>query len=303
MAFCQKCGLKLDDSAKFCPECGNPVGQKNMSKRQQEFGGKIIKCPNCGETLNSFTSVCSACGYELRGADAAGTVKRFESELKQIEAGRKTEKGTGIGKAFAKAFGANTTNTVDQQLASRISNFTVPNTQEDIFEFMILAASNIDPMAYDTSSDGYALAEREGKLMLSNAWDSKYNQVHQKAKMMFPNDPRLLEIEELYKAKKKEIRSNKAKYTKLLLGFVIVFFASIGILIGSENRKEAELEKELKAIVVEIREDIKNGDYDDALIKANGLRFDESLDSKKAEDWEEQREYLIDLINEKKEEN
>ena len=149
MSFCQNCGMKLDESAKFCPECGNPVGQKNMSKRQQEFGGKIIKCPNCGETLSSFTSVCSACGYELRGADAAGTVKRFESELKQIEAGRKTEKGTGIGKAFAKAFGANTTNTVDQQLANRISNFAVPNTQEDIFEFMILAASNIDPMAYD----------------------------------------------------------------------------------------------------------------------------------------------------------
>ena len=35
-------------------------------------------------------------------------------------------------------------------------------------------------------------------------------------------------------------------------------------------------------------------------LKATGLRFDSSLDKEKAQQWDEQREYLIDLINEKK---
>ena len=25
MAYCKNCGTKLDDGAKFCPKCGNPI--------------------------------------------------------------------------------------------------------------------------------------------------------------------------------------------------------------------------------------------------------------------------------------
>lgn len=89
MAFCQNCGKKLDDGAKFCPECGTPVGQKDMSKRNQEYGGKIIKCPNCGEILKAFSAQCPSCGYELRGSDSSDSVKEFVQELENIEEERK----------------------------------------------------------------------------------------------------------------------------------------------------------------------------------------------------------------------
>lgn len=306
MAYCQNCGQKLDEKFSFCPECGSPVLHKDMSIRRQKFAGEIIKCPNCGEILNSFASQCPACGYELRGTDSTGSVKAFAQELKNIESGRHREIGTGVGTIFAKAFGASTTNPIDQQLANRISNFAVPNTKEDIFEFMILAASNIDPMAHDITAGGYSLSERDGKLLISNAWDSKYNQVHQKAKIMFPEDTRLTEIETLYRGKQKQIKNVKFK----TIMFLIVSFAALlaiplifDIAFSGIERKGEKLEQKLNATVVEIQEDISNGDYDDALIKANGLRYDESLSSKKAEQWDEQREYLISMINEKKGEN
>lgn len=289
MAFCQNCGHKLDSTAKFCPECGEPVAKKDMSVRHQKFAGEIIKCPNCGEVLNAFVSRCPACGYELRGSDLSDSVKEFVQELKDIEAERKND------------------HHIDQLLANRIANYAVPNTKEDIFEFMILAASNIDPMAHNTD-DGYSPSEREGKLMISNAWGSKYNQVYQKAKMMFPEEPQLVEIENLYKSKQKQIKKEEAKKEeskrKILSWFVAIsIMIMLIVMIVVFSSREANLDKKLNATLVEIQEDISNGDYDNALIKANGLRYDKSLDSDKAEQWEEQREYLMNLINEKKGEN
>lgn len=71
MAFCQNCGNKLNPEAKFCPECGEPVVKKDMTKRKIKFAGEIIKCPNCGEIMDAFCSRCSACGYELRNSDSS----------------------------------------------------------------------------------------------------------------------------------------------------------------------------------------------------------------------------------------
>ncbi len=69
----------------------------------------------------------------------------------------------------------------------------------------------------------------------------------------------------------------------------------------AESRKEEKLEKQLNATVTEIQEDVLAGDYDEALIKANNLKFDSGLDEDKAKQWEKEREYLIKMINEKKE--
>lgn len=68
----------------------------------------------------------------------------------------------------------------------------------------------------------------------------------------------------------------------------------------SEEIRETRLEKKLNATVVEIQQDISEGNYDAARIKANGLRFDKNLDEDKAKQWDEQREYLIEFIEEKK---
>lgn len=307
MAFCQNCGNKLNPEAKFCPECGEPVAKKDMTKRKIKFAGEIIKCPNCGEIMDAFCSRCSACGYELRNSDSSEAIKEFVQELKRIEAGRIKEKDFEDSRnMYAMALKACSINTVDQQLANSIANFSVPNTKEDIFEFMILAASNIDPMAYDITSKGYGVSERAGKRMISNAWDSKYNQVYQKAKMMFPEDARLGEIENLYKSKKRQIKNQNSQIIMFLVAsfglMFAVLVASFGVL-GGLVFNEVKLERKLNATVAEIQEDISNGDYDDALIKANGLRYDRDWNSDKAEQWAEQREYLINLINEKKGKN
>ena len=300
MSFCTNCGHEVDSNAKFCPECGLPINSiDNASKRQVEFAGKIIKCPNCGEILNNpFSTNCPTCGYELRGANSFSTVKNLEQELKKIEAQRQDNKNSGFWRALT---GGAVNNSIDQQLANKIVNFTIPNTKEDIFEFMILAASNIDPMVYSKDSAMQLLNSK--KIMISNAWDSKYNQAHQKAILLFPDDKKLLEIEKLYKQKRKKIKKIESGPTRQII--TIIISTSILLIIPmaitlNENIKISKLEKELNATVAEIEEDISNGDYDSALFKANGLRFDASLGKDKAEQWDEQRENIIEIINEKK---
>lgn len=224
MPFCQNCGVQMNNGAKFCSECGAPMAQTKILTRQQEFGGRIIKCPNCGEILNSFETKCSACGYELRGAKTISAVKELELELNRIMEKRNMDDASKVSKVFARAFGVTSENPVDRQMADRISSFPIPNTQEDIFEFMILAVSNIDPMVHDTSSDGY-MADREGKLLISNAWEAKYNQAYQKARIMLSNDSRLAEIAKLYEMKQKQINRNKRKVfiaIAVYLGFMML---------------------------------------------------------------------------------
>ena len=102
----------------------------------------------------------------------------------------------------------------------------------------------------------------------------------------------------------KAVKKSKGKVKKILLGCLLIYAALMGALFfmaSIEDRKEANLDKQLNATVAEIQVDISNGDYDAALIKANTLHYDSSLSKSKAEDWDEQREALIKLIEEKKE--
>ena len=117
MAYCTNCGKKLSDDAKFCSECGTPVGSTS-SARKITYEGEIRKCPQCGEVINAFVSVCPSCGHEMRGATATSVVHQLALKLDTASSVSEKEK--------------------------LIRNFYIPNTLEDILECLILASSNIE---------------------------------------------------------------------------------------------------------------------------------------------------------------
>ena len=58
--YCQRCGMRVTDTAKFCPECGARLNQRRrelISLTCQKCGGKLkakdgepmLYCPYCGE--------------------------------------------------------------------------------------------------------------------------------------------------------------------------------------------------------------------------------------------------------------
>lgn len=205
MAFCTNCGHQLAEGAKFCFECGakvsNPVGTR-AEARKTVYDGEIHRCPNCGDILDAYESVCQSCGYERRGAKATSSVQELAKKIERIESQRQLQKKPSI---LAQAFAGSSLSGTDWQIINLIQSFPIPNTKEDIMEFAVLAISNVDPDAFSTQYNSVP------KKAMSNAWLSKFEQAYQKGKLMFGNSPELENIYSLYIAKKKSIKWNKNK--------------------------------------------------------------------------------------------
>lgn len=192
MPFCTNCGAKIADGAKFCTNCGGAVNSRTGNKREVVYDGNIHKCPTCGETLSAFVSVCPTCGYEIRGKSAADSVQTFYRDLNR----------------------AQTTEQKDRM----IRNFPVPNTKEDIIEFMILASSNI-------------LGEDERDIY--EAWLAKFEQTYQKALILFSGDPDFSRIQQIYENCQVNIESEKQrKLTRFTADTVIRNIAAcVGVIL------------------------------------------------------------------------
>ena len=306
MAFCSNCGQKLEEGARFCSGCGAPVGGSKNTQRQQVFEGDIHKCPNCGEVIKAFTTVCPSCGHEFRNSDSSSAVKAFSKKLEQIEAGRKPVSAIGnIVKSLG--LGGQQDNT-DEQILNHIRTFNVPNTKEDVFEFMILASSNINytALSAENASDAGANSDEEFNRMKarSEAWVAKVEQVYQKARISFGSDADFQKIEGLYdrvtQALQKAKKDKKRKAAAIWIPILLLLLPAI-LFFGGKAIQHGNLEKKLQATVQEIQVDISNGDYDTALIKAQSLHMDDDWSSESKEHWDEQRTSLIRLIEEKKE--
>ena len=160
MPYCTNCGCQIKKEAKFCSNCGCAINsfQSNAeSERETVYEGNLHKCPNCGEVLPSFITNCTSCGYELRGTVAVTSVRELYRELHE-------------------------TNSISQRDVM-IRNFPIPNSKEDILEFMILASSNI-------------LGEDDRDIY--EAWLAKFEQAYQKATLLFKTDNDFAKIQQIY---------------------------------------------------------------------------------------------------------
>lgn len=294
MAFCKKCGNELENDAEFCTNCGTAVTKKT-NDRQTEFEGKIFKCPNCGEVLKSFTADCPACGYELRGSSSTGSVKELAKKLEAIESERVQQPKTGI---LEKVFTGQRATKTDEQKISLIQSFPIPNTKEDLYEFLVLSQSNIDIDLYDSSNG--QVNQNDVRRIISNAWKSKFEQAYQKSKLVFKNDERMSEIQKLYDDTNKTINKAKTRVYKTLgivFGSMFGFCIVIGILvplIPSDPVKNRQ--SHLEYVVEQIEDDISEGKCKDAKNKAYTLTFDETLDSTKHEYWKNKQTEILEQI-------
>lgn len=238
--YCRNCGKELVVNSKFCNYCGTPIDNiKNEKKeeiieRKMVYDGKIHKCPNCGEILNSFTSNCPSCGYELRDSINSNAIEELSRKLEEIEAKRdKSKASTKILGAFNLGDGLTKT---DEQKISLIRNFPIPNTKEDLYEFLILSKSNIEIDLYENTQI------KTARLAVSDAWKAKFEQAYQKAKMLFTNDDKLIEIKNMYEEVNKDINKAKWKIWKVMgacfgvtFGMIIISLIITGIFTSNSN--------------------------------------------------------------------
>lgn len=247
--FCANCGSKISPGSKFCAACGAPVStpvhqtvqtppplsmpsenynseqaisrsaqtpnarqqeetyseSSNPSQRRQEFAGSLLKCPNCGAVISNTTVICPECGHQITGRSAMSSVQAFNNQLMAIESKRKTSR-LGVFSIYGPADAA------DKQILSLIRSYPIPNTIDDITEFIMLAIANIDvavsKKSWVNSSVSYETLAAEMPRAISNAWVSKMKQAYQKAKIMFPNENAFTYIRQMYVEKMKELNMN-----------------------------------------------------------------------------------------------
>lgn len=311
MPFCTHCGQQVYDGAKFCPECGTPFGLvPPQTQRRKVFEGDIRECPNCGTALNAFDLVCPVCGHEIRNREVSTAVQKFAKEIAELEAERDspilTPEGTENGKPSRNAR-RKAREQIDRKIASYIQNFPIPNTKEDLFEFLILSSSNI-------SEDHYSDRISKGQKTISDAWKSKFEQAYQKAKVSFGKTPEFEEIKSMYQAKQKneeqkkkaEDRNKKSIKRHKTIGEIVTWSVAIlmwvalfGVLFCMDIMQEKKISKEnvrLEAIVGEIYVCIEEENYTLARAKTANLVF--SGNSEEAtEKWEKTRREMYAIID------
>lgn len=185
-AFCSNCGQQLDDKAKFCSACGTSRSVQqtaNENERRTVYEGEIHKCPNCGDIIDAYETVCETCGYEIRDRKTTSVVHELALKLENIDNIKNREE--------------------------LIRNFYIPNTKEDIYEFFILAFSNIESGGEET-----------------DAWLSKLEQAYQKVRLLFGSSSDFSYFQDLYdkihkqKSKRKLVKF-VSKWWMCLLGAIV----------------------------------------------------------------------------------
>lgn len=294
MAFCMNCGKQLPDGAKFCDGCGTATGQvSNQTNRQFEYEGTIHKCPNCGDIIDAYESVCEACGYEIRDRKASNSIRELAAKIQEIERTRARTKQNPLKTLY---FGQSITDT-DKKIVSLVSSFPIPNSKEDLYEFIVLSHSNINVDAYDTG--GNQFKENDARLAISNAWKAKLEQAYQKAKLVFAGDQRMGDIQAMYDSVHKSINKAKWKTWKfvgllyaIIIGFLAIVFIIVFATLSSSEKKEIA---RLEAIVEKIEIALDECDYKYALMNADNLHYTKS-DADLEKEWEIKREYYIDKV-------
>jgi len=185
---------------------------QNQSKPKSNKEGDLKKCPSCGAPVKSFATVCSDCGHEFRNIEASNSVKDFFRMLNDFESN--TEEDTdnplkAITGTMAKIYsdgGVFGGGKAGRQQRELIKNFPIPNTKEDILDFLTLGvprAKKIGNFFSSNFSDG--AWEMKKHNLLRPVWKSKCAQIILKARILFRNDKKAFEEIE-YFAKELKIK-------------------------------------------------------------------------------------------------
>lgn len=278
---CLNCGAQIDDNSKFCNNCG---AQIERDKKNSQYVGEVKKCPHCGAIINSFQAICESCGFELRNLEISHTILEFKKELDN----------------FNNSKNFYNKRKIDEQIANLISTYPVPNSREDILEFILMAESHID-----TAKSNYRSNSRND--VVTSAWVSKYEQLYEKAKITLSQND-VIDIEKRYNEKMRTINNEKKKSNTinafLLIVMVVIIVCELSFMGGMAKKSELKDKEhnqtinEMHLIVESIEEDIKNEDWTSALMKTNRLTIGRDLNAKEKEEWKKIKEDLLEIINE-----
>jgi len=164
--------------------------QTTAAPKSDKFG-EVKKCPACGAMVQSFQTKCSDCGHEFKNIGANVSIGKLFEMLNACENERKDQDmsvGSALGAMFAEALGGG--DKIMEKKKSIISGFPIPNTKDDILEFLSTAIPNAKK-----KGNMFTKGNEENKSHndLAPTWKSKCEQIIMKAKFSMKEDKKTLE--------------------------------------------------------------------------------------------------------------
>jgi hypothetical protein len=171
----------------------NKLMSQSSAPKSDKFGD-VKKCPSCGAIAQSFHIKCTDCGHEFSNIGANVSIGKLFEMLNACENERKDE-GMSVGKAFGSLFanalaGVGDIDKILEKKKSIISGFPIPNTKDDILEFLSLAIPNAKQKGNFFTKEN---PENKSHNDLAPTWKSKCEQIIMKAKFSMKDDKKTLE--------------------------------------------------------------------------------------------------------------
>lgn len=143
--------------------------------------GVMNKCPKCGAVVEAGTVKCTECDYIFRGIEGNSSRQKLGMIIDEIDK-REFKTGGLFGLLGGDIFEEERR---DEARARAITNFPVPNTKDDLLEFIMF----LQPM----TEIGF-LNQGDVGPRTTRAYKTKYKECINKAKLFFADDVHFKEI-------------------------------------------------------------------------------------------------------------
>ena len=184
------------------------------SKSNSNKYGEVRKCPNCGAQVKGGSAVCTECGYVFTNVSANSSAEKLQAKLDEFN---RRQEQRADSRGYLRTVFDNTSRC--KQKMEIISTFPVPNTREDLLEFLTM----LQPSADATGSHDGSNSDGED---MSYAYWLLYTNCINKAKLSFPNDN---DFQYYFQTYEKQLQKTKGIIgylrchpgTKVALGFLL----------------------------------------------------------------------------------
>lgn len=255
------------------------------SAPKSEKYGDVRKCPACGAIVPSMAAKCPECGYEFTNVEANSSTRLLMQKIDEIQAqyAELTANVDNKDESTIRTRGYQVKRQLNDRTAQLIQNFPIPNTREDLIEFLTLCIGN-------SKADSIML---DGNDPVTPAWRKKLQQVIAKVKVALPNDQQAQELIEEYEGKRE---NSKKKGKKIAIGIVV--FIVVACLIALLVPKEMSPKEQVKALSEQVVEMVNKGDLDGAKTSLNNVTIPEEFQKEGTSYVTEQYDAMyLSLIN------
>lgn len=163
-----------------------PVEPVNLENAKH---GNLMSCPSCGAQVIGGKAFCPECGYNFSNVKANSSAEKLAAKLQELveKENANSPEATGILSGLGKAYGSMFSQAAKQLSGKKdpkvtcIENFPVPNTREDLLEFL----TSIQPKAKKPSF----FTKGNADLAMEHAYWALYSNCINKARVSFKDDP------------------------------------------------------------------------------------------------------------------